>query len=123
MNKGSDNEKLIYTDNDSGNSAAHCGTGCQSQYSDSCEGTDVNASFQKAIANGKTDAVRGGQWYWDASTHLFWSWDTAELINEKIGALLWGKGLGGVMAWSLVQDSHDWSRLRAMQQGVESRKY
>ncbi|KAH7152886.1 glycoside hydrolase superfamily [Dactylonectria macrodidyma] len=101
-----------------GNSTAHCGTGCQSGYG-RCEGTDVLASFQKALANGKTDTQAGAQWYWDASTSLYWSWDTPDLIKEKITILL-NQGIGGFMAWSLGEDGYDWSHLKAMQESIKA---
>ncbi|KAF4994059.1 hypothetical protein FDECE_13238 [Fusarium decemcellulare] len=102
-----------------GNSTAHCGTGCQSAYG-RCEGTDITASFHKALENGQTDAAAGAQWFWDSETRLYWSWDTAELITLKIFGLIPTKGLGGIMAWSLGQDSHDWSHIKAMQDGFKA---
>ncbi|KAF7542447.1 hypothetical protein G7Z17_g11554 [Cylindrodendrum hubeiense] len=103
-----------------GNTTAHCGTGCQSAYG-RCEGTDVLASFQKALADGKTDTEAGAQWYWDSETSLYWSWDTPELIKQKISTLL-GSGIGGFMAWSLGEDGYDWSHLKAMQEGIKAFK-
>jgi GH18 family chitinase len=102
----------------SGDTAAHCGTGCQSAYG-KCDGIDITASFLEALEKGKTDKVNGGQWYWDGPNRLFWSWDTAELITEKINLLAKTRGIKSVMAWALAQDSHDWSRLKAMQQGFD----
>lgn len=101
-----------------GNTTAHCGTGCQSAYG-RCEGTDITSSFQKALANGKTDQERNGQWYWDADTSLFWTWDTPELIELKMKRLL-RKGIGGFMAWSLGEDGYDWSHLLAMQKNINA---
>ncbi|KAK7426892.1 hypothetical protein QQZ08_006638 [Neonectria magnoliae] len=99
-----------------GDSAGHCGTGCQAAYG-KCDGTDVLASFQKALKNGQTDLAAGAEWYWDADTSLFWSWDTPDLITKKISILL-NSGLGGFMAWSLGEDGHDWSHLTAMQKSI-----
>lgn len=110
--------KALLTTSNSGNTTAHCGTGCQSEYG-KCEGADVKASFKKALANGKTDVEAGAQWYWDASERLFWTWDTAELISQKI-AKLKCHGVGGFMAWSLGEDGYDWSHLKAMQRGYET---
>ncbi|KAH6975402.1 glycoside hydrolase superfamily [Ilyonectria sp. MPI-CAGE-AT-0026] len=103
-----------------GNTTAHCETGCQTGYG-RCEGLNVLASFQKALAEGKTDTAAGAQWYWDSETSLYWSWDTPELIKQKISTLL-GQGIGGFMAWSLGEDGYDWSHLKAMQEGIKSFK-
>jgi hypothetical protein len=65
----------------SGDTAAHCGTGCQSAFG-KCEGVDISGSFQKALAQGRTDVANGAQWYWDAEMRIFWSWDTPELISK-----------------------------------------
>ncbi|KAI9170819.1 Chitinase 1 [Paramyrothecium foliicola] len=102
-----------------GDTAAHCNAGCQSGYG-KCDGVDVNASFQKALAQGRTDDSAGGQWYWDAENRLYWTWDTAELITKKIAFMASTRGVRSIMAWSLGQDSHDWSRLKAMQEGFRT---
>ncbi|EXL99228.1 chitinase [Fusarium odoratissimum NRRL 54006] len=101
-----------------GDTAAHCGTGCQSAYGH-CDGIDLSASFHEALDKGKTDKANGGQWYWDAPNRIFWSWDTPELIAEKISLLAKTRGVKSVMAWALALDSHDWSHLKAMQQGFD----
>lgn len=106
-----------------GNTDAHCGTGCQPDFGTGCTAADTKTtaqSFADAIANGQTDTERGGQWYIDTEASLFWTWDTAELIAEKFTKIVSEKGLGGVMAWSLAEDSYDWSHLKAMQDGVKS---
>ncbi|KAJ4317226.1 hypothetical protein N0V84_007445 [Fusarium piperis] len=102
-----------------GNTTAHCSTGCQSAYG-RCEEIDIPGSFRTALANGHTDAAAGAQWYWDATNSLYWTWDTADLITQKINGLVPTKGLGGIFAWSLVQDSQDWSRLTAMREGFNA---
>lgn len=103
----------------SGSTPAHCGTGCQSSYS-KCDGADLNSSFRKALKNGRTDKINGGQWYWDAETRIFWSWDTPELITQKIVLMAETRGVKSVMAWALALDSNDWSHLKAMQAGFKS---
>lgn len=106
-----------------GNTDAHCGTGCQSDFGTGCTDTSTKTtaqSFADALENGQTDTERGGQWYIDTDASLFWTWDTAELIEEKFTKIVSAKGLGGVMAWSLAEDSYDWSHLKAMQAGVKS---
>lgn len=102
---------------------AHCGTGCQPAFGTGCTDASVKTtaqSFADALANGQTDTERGGQWYVDTEASLFWTWDTAELIAEKFTKIVSARGLAGVMAWSLAEDSYDWSHLKAMQDGVKS---
>ncbi|KAF4447067.1 chitinase [Fusarium austroafricanum] len=102
-----------------GSTPAHCGTGCQSAYG-KCDGIDLNASFKKALKDGRTDEVNGGQWYWDAGNRIFWSWDTPELIAKKMTLLATTRGIKSVMAWALALDSYDWSHLEAMQKGFKA---
>lgn len=78
----------------------------------------VPPSFNVAMENGVADEEHGGQWYWDAEARLFWTWDTPALIGRKFTEIVESRALGGVFAWSLAQDSHDWSHLKAMQEGV-----
>ncbi|KAJ0130805.1 hypothetical protein HZ326_26099 [Fusarium oxysporum f. sp. albedinis] len=100
----------------SGSTPAHCGTGCHFAYG-KCDGIDILSSFHKALRNGYTDVEKGAQWYWDAETRLFWSWETPELIKKMILSLANTHGIKSVMAWTLTQDSNDWSHLNAMQKG------
>ncbi|KAI5468033.1 glycoside hydrolase superfamily [Mariannaea sp. PMI_226] len=102
-----------------GNTTEFCATGCQSDYG-RCEGVDLFGSFHNALAKGQTDTKEGGQWYWDSETSLFWTWDTPELISKKMDTLL-KKGTGGFMAWSLGEDSYDWSHLQAIQKGFSEK--
>lgn len=102
-----------------GNTTAHCGTGCQSDYG-TCDGVSTTDSFKKALTAGQTDKELGGQWYWDSAADIFWTWETPELMAQKFTEIVQAKGLGGVMAWSLAEDSYDWSHLLAMQKGVYS---
>ena len=102
-----------------GGSQAHCGAGCQRAYG-RCEGPDVSASFLKAIKNEQIDQAEGGAWYWDADSELFWTWDTPDLIARKFHEIIAARGLGGAMAWSLAEDSEDWSHIRAINEGVQS---
>lgn len=78
-----------------------------------------NVAFTNALKNGNKDPEKGGQWYWDASTRQYWTWDTPDLIARKFKEIVLAKKLGGVMSWSLAQDSHDWSHLKAIQAGVK----
>ncbi|KAH6842436.1 family 18 glycosyl hydrolase [Chaetomium sp. MPI-CAGE-AT-0009] len=102
-----------------GNTPAHCGTGCQAGFG-RCEGSSTTSSFQKAVANGKTDKVNGGQWYWDSEGPFFWTFDTPELVRRKFDEIVKARGLGGVSAWSLGEDSHNYSLIKAIQTGVQS---
>lgn len=108
-----------------GETDGHCGVGCQADYGDGCLNADVKTtaqSFEDALANGQTDTDNGGQWYVDTEANLFWTWDTPELIKQKFDDIIIAKGLGGIMAWSLAEDSYDWSHLKAMQDGVAAWK-
>lgn len=82
-------------------------------------GPDVPPSFLTAMGNGTADGEAGGEWYWDAGSRLFWTWDTPDLIQRKFDEIVSAKGLGGAFALSLAQDSHDWSHLKAMQKGMQ----
>lgn len=108
--------------------------GCPTAELEAPDGTDTGLSgaitfevasfasepdFVNALENGKTDEESGGQWYWDSGKGVFWSWDTPELIARKFEEIVKPKGLGGVMAWSLAQDSNDWSHIKAMSEGVK----
>jgi chitinase len=81
-----------------------------------------NASFANVMKNGKEDATKGGEYYWDPATKAYWTWDTAALMTRKIQEIAVAKKLGGIFAWSLCQDSHDWSRVKAMQAGAKTLK-
>lgn len=100
-----------------GSTPAHCGTGCNAGFG-RCEGVSTIESFKTAMQKGQTDQVRGGQWFWDAAASLFWTWDTPELVQRKFSQIMQARGLGGVAAWSLAEDSFDWSHLAALQKGV-----
>lgn len=102
-----------------GSTSAHCGTGCQSAYG-TCTGPSVTDSFLDALEYGVTDEAAGGQWWWDEEAEIFWTWDTAALIQQKFSDIVAARGLGGIMAWSLGEDSYDWSHLNAMVQGAKS---
>lgn len=105
-----------------GNTADHCGASCQPAFG-TCNDTSVvpiTTRFQYAIANITIDEASGGAYYYDKSAHIFWTWDTPELITRKFEQIVKAKGLGGVMAWSLTQDSHDWSHILAIQAGVRA---
>ncbi|KAI4953282.1 hypothetical protein J4E86_006823 [Alternaria arbusti] len=101
-----------------GTSPEHCNGACQHAFGSGCTDADVAASWQLAAKHGVTDEVAGGQYYFDATNRLFWTWDTPELITRKFDNIVRKYKLGGVMAWSLGEDSADWSHIRQMAKEV-----
>ncbi|CAJ2509867.1 Uu.00g057670.m01.CDS01 [Anthostomella pinea] len=99
-----------------GSSAEHCRAGCQTAWG-GCQGPDTVASLQNALKYGQTDWSIGGQSYLDTTTtpNLFWTFETVELMQQKYDRIVAGLGLGGVMGWSLGEDSYDWAFVKAMQ--------
>ncbi|KKK12489.1 hypothetical protein AOCH_006590 [Aspergillus ochraceoroseus] len=102
-----------------GATADYCGASCLAGYG-KCDDVSVTTSWENALRNGKVDAKAGGQYYWDPAATLFWTWDTPALINRKFQDIIAARGLGGAFAWSLGEDSHDWSHLQALQAGVKA---
>lgn len=103
------------------------------------------AEVPPVLSSGVADADEGGQWYWDASTSYFWTWDTPDFIAQKFEQIVGARGLGGVsklfptfpmhlngtvlvtkkrmltlciVAWSLGEDSADLTYIKAMQSGL-----
>ncbi|CAI6340809.1 unnamed protein product [Periconia digitata] len=103
-----------------GTSKEHCSGACQHAFGTGCTDADIAGSWQNAASNGVTDTEAGGQYYFDAANKLFWTWDTKELIARKFQDVVAKYGLGGVMAWSLGEDSNDWSHIRAMTEGLKT---
>ena len=101
----------------SGTGDDFCQAGCLSDYG-TCKGISITDSWRRASTDGQTDNQQGGQYYWDEQTNLFWSWDTPELITRKFSDIVQAKNLGGVMAWSLGEDTYKFAHLDAMQNGV-----
>ncbi|KAK1917829.1 hypothetical protein P3342_000546 [Pyrenophora teres f. teres] len=101
-----------------GYSPEHCSGGCQHAFGTGCTDADVAGSWQRAAKNGVTDQQAGGQYYFDAESRLFWTWDTPELISRKFEDIVKKHRLGGVMAWSLGEDSAGWTHLTRMAQEV-----
>ncbi|KAJ5377521.1 uncharacterized protein N7496_004930 [Penicillium cataractarum] len=95
-----------------------CQAGCLSDYG-TCKGISITDSWRRASKDGQTDEEEGGQYYWDEETNLFWSWDTPDLITRKFSDIVQAKNLGGVMAWSLGEDTYKFAHLDAMQNGVQ----
>ncbi|KAJ5265042.1 hypothetical protein N7505_007835 [Penicillium chrysogenum] len=96
-----------------------CQAGCLSDYG-TCKGISITDSWRKAQEDGSTDKEGGGQYYFDRENNLFWSWDTPEMIARKFKEIVVEKKLGGVMAWSLGEDSYNFEHLEAMQKGLRS---
>ncbi|UPX10574.1 Chitinase [Ascochyta rabiei] len=97
-----------------GTSPEHCSGACQHAFGTGCTDADVAGSWQNAAKNGVTDQRAGGQYYFDPANRLFWTWDTPELISRKFDDIVRKYNLGGVMAWSLGEDSNDWSHVKRM---------
>ncbi|KAJ4342149.1 hypothetical protein N0V95_006996 [Ascochyta clinopodiicola] len=97
-----------------GNSPEHCSGACQHAFGTGCTDADVAGSWQNAAKYGVTDQQAGGQYYFDPANRLFWTWDTPELISRKFDDIVRKYKLGGVMAWSLGEDSNDWSHVKRM---------
>jgi GH18 family chitinase len=79
--------------------------------------SELEVSFQKALDGCRYDSERGGNYYYDAQEHVFWSWDTPEAISRKIPLVVEQRGLGGVFAWGLGEDSAEFKHLRALTDG------
>ncbi|KHJ30953.1 putative extracellular chitinase [Erysiphe necator] len=102
----------------SGSTPDYCNNCQGSAFGSGCQTPSISSLFQTAIANGITDEDAGGQYYFDRANNLFWTWDTATLIARKFNDIVAARGLGGVMAWSLAQDSYDFSHILAIRDGV-----
>lgn len=99
-----------------GTTAAHCGAGCQYAFGTGCTGPDVAGSWQTALQQGQADEELGGEYFYDAKNKLFWTWDTLEFMERKFKEVVEQYGLGGVMSWSLGEDTYDYSRVRKLGQ-------
>ncbi|GIJ84935.1 hypothetical protein Asppvi_003790 [Aspergillus pseudoviridinutans] len=97
-----------------------CQAGCLSDYGE-CKGISVIDSWRRALKDGKTDEQAGGQYYWDKQASVFWTWDTPVLIARKFREIVEAEKLGGVMAWSLGEDSLSWEHLNAMRDGLKGK--
>lgn len=106
-----------------GTSPAHCNGGCWHAFGTGCTDPDVAGSWQLAVAKGSADETAGGQYYLDSANKLFWTWDTPDFIAEKFEKIVRKYKLGGVMAWSLGEDSADWSHIKKISEELESSGY
>ncbi|CAD6501518.1 BgTH12-01774 [Blumeria graminis f. sp. triticale] len=105
-----------------GDSAAHCDACLGPVFGSGCKTESLSEKFQTAMKNGVTDEQAGGEYYYDQQNNLFWTWDTPQIISRKFNDIVKPRNLGGVMAWSLGQDSFDFSHILALQKGVAEMK-
>ncbi|KAF2003995.1 carbohydrate-binding module family 18 protein [Amniculicola lignicola CBS 123094] len=103
-----------------GTSKEHCSGACQHAFGIGCTDSDVAGSWQRAKNNGVYDEEEGGQYYFDADEKLFWTWDTPEIISRKFEEIVKTYGLGGVMAWSLGEDTFDYSHVRQIAEELKA---
>ncbi|OJJ84300.1 uncharacterized protein ASPGLDRAFT_47153 [Aspergillus glaucus CBS 516.65] len=103
-----------------GTTDAHCQAGCLSDYG-ICKGLSIIDSWRRADKNGQLDEKAGGQYYFDDEENLFWTWDTPDMIKRKFKDVVDEEKIGGVMAWSLGEDTLDFAHVKAMQDGVKER--
>lgn len=101
----------------SGTTDAYCALGCLSDYG-TCGGTSLTDSWRTAQKYGIADQVQGGQYYYDTNGRIFWTWDTPALMERKFAEIVDKLKIGGVMAWSLGLDSHDWSHVEVLKTQV-----
>lgn len=97
-----------------GLTAEFCNGACQHAFGVGCQDPDIAGSWQSAAAGGLADEDAGGQYFLDKKNNLFWTWDTPEFIRQKFSKIVRKYGLGGAMAWSLGEDSADWSHIKAI---------
>ncbi|KAL4800556.1 glycoside hydrolase superfamily [Aspergillus venezuelensis] len=104
-----------------GTTDEYCGENCLHHYGECTSPFDPTERFQRAITNGKVDEELGGAYWFDADYNVFWTWVTPELMTRKFKVIVDAEGLGGVMAWSMGEDTYDFSHMKAMQAGVAAR--
>jgi chitinase len=112
---------VFWANGDSGSDDDFCQAGCLSDYGE-CKGISIIDSWRRAEKDGKLDEKAGGQYYFDKEVDLFWTWDTVPMIERKFKDIVDAEHVGGVMAWSLGEDTLDFSHVKAMQEGVKERE-
>lgn len=80
---------------------------------------ELEKSFKKALTGATYDEKDGGNYYWDSSENIWWSWDDANAILNKFPQIVESKGLGGVFAWGLGEDAPSFTHLKALTAGVQ----
>lgn len=78
-------------------------------------------SWRRAEKDGQTDKKAGGQYFFDQDVNLFWSWETVPLVERKFKDIVDAEKVGGVMAWSLGEDTLDFALVKAMAKGATAR--
>ncbi|KAI5295735.1 hypothetical protein KEM52_000392 [Ascosphaera acerosa] len=74
-------------------------------------------SFRAATANGiRVDHEHGAAYAVDTQNNLFWTWDSPAFYDRKFTDIVNLHKLGGVMAWSLGEDSQDWAHIKKLVQ-------
>ncbi|KAI1247520.1 hypothetical protein MGN70_011410 [Eutypa lata] len=99
--------------------------GCQTAVLEDANGEDTGLSgavtfleVPPVLASGQADTTEGGQWYYDPAEGNFWTWDTPDFVAQKFEQIVKPRNLGGVMAWSLGEDSSDFQYIQALQKGI-----
>ncbi|KAI0599113.1 glycoside hydrolase superfamily [Biscogniauxia sp. FL1348] len=80
---------------------------------------EVEASFARALADGRYDEEGGGYWYWDREEAIWWTFDTPDAVARKFPRIMEARKLGGVFAWGLGEDAPEWRHLRALNAAVQ----
>jgi len=75
---------------------------------------DVAASWQRAQSGAQYDAQAGGEYFFDSQSNIFWTWDTEDIMEKKFSEIVDPLKVGGVMAWSLGEDSAGWKHIAAI---------
>ncbi|KAI5288970.1 hypothetical protein KEM54_004612 [Ascosphaera aggregata] len=74
-----------------------------------------NFSVAEQGASNDSKAVTDeGAFYLDKASNMFWTWDPESLYPRKYKEVVRANGLGGIMVWSLGEDSYDWSHLKKL---------
>jgi chitinase len=104
-----------------GTTKEHCHGACQHAFGTGCTDNDVHGSWQNFSKPDSymVDEDEGAVYAFDAENRLFWTWDTPEIISRKFEEIVREFGLGGVMAWSLGEDSFDWSHIKQIAMELE----
>ncbi|KAI5307633.1 hypothetical protein KEM55_007785 [Ascosphaera atra] len=95
------------------------GKKCQATDCCSSDGfcTTAIGSFKSISGKKHIDEKQGGATAVDnsGSQSIFWTWDPVELYQRKFDEIVKAKKLGGVMVWSLGQDSDGWTHIKKIQ--------
>lgn len=81
---------------------------------------ELEMSFSKTLNNSVYDSVGGGNYFWDATENIWWSWDTSEAIKAKFPPIVEALGLGGVFAWGLGEDAPKFTHFKALMSAMQN---